>query len=132
MRDVRDGFDSPQDATPDRRRSARFRPDAVQLWVRVPGLLGWIRGRERRLLDCNRFGVAYEDADPPEVDDRLLFDVLGGGWRLRRIPGRVRSVDQLVRDYRVGIEFTPDVLGERRARRLGRALSRLDIDSQGH
>ena len=125
----RDGFDPPQDARPDRRRSARHRPDAVRLRVRVPGLWGWLLGAERRLLDCNRLGLAFEDADPPEVGDRLLFDVMGGGWRLRRVPGRVRSVDQLVRDYRVGIEFTPDVLGERRARRLARALARLDLGS---
>lgn len=111
----------------ERRREVRFQPPAsLRLCLRSPGFLGRFFRRERVLLDCSQSGIAWLDPVAPEVGAVLLCDLEGAGWRLRAIPGRVRTVDRLVRDFRVGFEFSRKDLTEARARRLSLALAQLD------
>lgn len=116
----------------ERRADARFQPPAtLRLRVRRPGILGWLSSRERVLLDCSQSGIAWLDPVAPEVGAIVLCDLEGAGWRLRGIPGRVRTVDRLVRDFRVGFEFSREDLSEARARRLSLALAQLDSGTLG-
>lgn len=116
----------------ERRRDVRFQaPVALRLRVRRPGILGWLSSRERVLLDCSQSGIAWLDSVAPEVGTVVLCDLEGAGWRLRGIPGRIRTVDRLVRDFRVGFEFSREELSEGRARRLSLALAQLDSGTLG-
>ncbi len=116
----------------ERRREARFHPPAsLRLRLRPPGVLGWLQRQERALLDCSQSGIAWLDPSAPEVGAVLLCDLQGAGWRLRGIPGRVRTVDRLVRDFRVGFEFSREELSEAKARRLSLALAQLDSGTLG-
>lgn len=116
----------------ERRREVRFQPPAsLRLRLRPPGVLGWFLRRERVLLDCSQSGIAWLDSVAPEVGDSVLCDLQGAGWRLRGLPGTVRTVDRLVRDFRVGFEFSREDLSEGRARRLSLALAQLDSGTLG-
>lgn len=116
----------------ERRRDVRFQPpSSLRLRLRPPGLLGRLRRRERVLLDCSQSGIAWLDSVAPEVGSNVVCDLAGAGWRLRGLPGKVRTVDRLVRDYRVGCEFSRQDLSEARARRLSLALAQLDSGTLG-
>jgi len=116
----------------ERRREVRFQPPvSLRLRLRPPGVLGWFLRRERVLLDCSQSGIAWLDTVAPEVGALVVCDLEGAGWRLRGIPGSVRTVDRLVRDFRVGFEFFRTDLSEARARRLSLALAQLDSGTLG-
>lgn len=129
---MQDDITEPGHGGEERRRDARFHPPAsLRLRLRPPGPLGWLRRRERTLLDCSQSGLAWLDVDAPEVGVFVLCDLEGAGWRLRGIPGTVRTVDRLVRDFRVGFEFSRKDLSEQRARHLSLALAQLDSGTLG-
>lgn len=116
----------------ERRREPRFQPPThLRLTVRAPGFRAWFDRKERALLDCSQSGLAWLDPEPPEVGEVVICDLRGGRWRLRGVPGRVRSVDRLVRDFRVGVEFLRDQLKPAHARRVSLALADLDSGTQG-
>lgn len=129
---MQDDTTDPGHGGQERRREARFQPPAsLRLLLRPPGLLGWLQRRQRTLLDCSQSGIAWLDPVAPEVGAKWLCDLQGAGWRLRGIPGRVRTVDRLVRDFRVGLEFSREDLSDDRARQLSLALAQLDSGTLG-
>lgn len=129
---MHDGTTDPGQVGGERRRELRYAaPPSLRLWLRPPGLRGWLQRRSRPLLDCSQSGLAWLDLAPPQVGERLLCDLRGGGWSLWGVPGRVRTVDRLVRDHRVGFEFAREELSSRRARQLALALTELDSGTLG-
>ncbi|MCC5885801.1 MAG: PilZ domain-containing protein [Gammaproteobacteria bacterium] len=129
---MEDDITEPGYGAQERRREARFQPPAsLRLRLRPPGLLGWFKRRERALLDCSQSGIAWLEPVALEVGSVVFCDLEGAGWRLRGLPGRVRTVDRLVRDFRVGFEFSRGELSEARARQLSLALAQLDSGTLG-
>lgn len=111
----------------ERRKIPRVQPSKLDVRVKYRGLLGKIKHSGYvKVIDFNRFGLAFESSYQYRIGDELLFEITLNELSVREVVGFICNFEHNEDFIRYGVQFDFSATKYMRSQKAEEALSEIE------